>query len=447
MEQNYQAHYPSHVADQQKRWERALEAEDFMAALVHSGSTIHSFLDDFEYAFRPNPHFLSWLPLTRHADSALLIVPGRKPVLFYYQPDDYWYLPPSDPEAWWAEHFEIEVIREPTLWRQRLKKDLPDADLKLGDVAAIGDSPMLGEVFDQKWINPKGLLTRIHLTRTHKTQYEIACMEASTRLAARAHVEAERAFQEGCSEYEIQLRYLAACQHTDAELPYHNIVALNSHSAVLHYQARDRVAPDHARSFLIDAGCTFHAYASDITRTYAREPGEFAELISAMDAMQRELTHQVCSGLDFKDLHLLTHRRIAELLESFKLINVSADEAVVTGLSSVFYPHGLGHFLGLQTHDVAGLIDNDGHEIPRPEGHPFLRLTRELETGNMLTIEPGLYFIEPLLRKWRTDHDANAINWNKVDELAPYGGIRIEDNVLVTEGGCENLTRKAFAEL
>ncbi|MDH3789976.1 MAG: hypothetical protein OES53_15550, partial [Xanthomonadales bacterium] len=151
MEQNYQAHYPSHVADQQKRWERALEAEDFMAALVHSGSTIHSFLDDFEYAFRPNPHFLSWLPLTRHADSALLIVPGRKPVLFYYQPEDYWYLPPSDPEAWWAEHFEIEVIREPTLWQQRLKKDLPDADLKLGDVAAIGDSPMLGEVFDQKW--------------------------------------------------------------------------------------------------------------------------------------------------------------------------------------------------------------------------------------------------------------------------------------------------------
>ena len=321
-----------------------------------------------------------------------------------------------------------------------------DASLK-GDVAAIGDSPMLGEVFDQKWINPKGLLTRIHLTRTHKTQYEIACMEASTRLAARAHVEAERAFQEGCSEYEIQLRYLAACQHTDAELPYHNIVALNSHSAVLHYQARDRVAPDHARSFLIDAGCTFHAYASDITRTYAREPGEFAELISAMDAMQRELTHQVCSGLDFKDLHLLTHRRIAELLESFKLINVSADEAVVTGLSSVFYPHGLGHFLGLQTHDVAGLIDNDGHEIPRPEGHPFLRNLRPIETGNVFTIEPGIYFIDQLLAGLRDSRAAGWVDWALVERLAPCGGVRIEDNIAVTAEGRRNLTRQAFAAL
>ena len=113
----------------------------------------------------------------------------------------------------------------------------------------------------------------------------------------------------------------------------------------------------------------------------------------------------------------------------------------------MFFPHGLGHFLGLQTHDVAGLIDNDGNDIDRPDGHPFLRLTRELEAGNVLTIEPGLYFIEPLLRKWRDEHDANDINWSKVDELAPYGGIRIEDNVLVTEGGCDNLTRRAFAEL
>jgi Xaa-Pro dipeptidase len=135
------------------------------------------------------------------------------------------------------------------------------------------------------------------------------------------------------------------------------------------------------------------------------------------------------------------------LLESFRIINVSAEEAVETGLSSVFYPHGLGHFLGLQTHDVAGLIDNDGNEIPRPDGHPFLRLTRVLEAGNVLTIEPGLYFIEPLLRDWRDKGDASAINWDKVDQLAPYGGVRIEDNVAVTSDGCDNLTRHAFAEL
>lgn len=447
MEQNYQSLYAEHVSTLQKRWELALEAEDFMSALVHSGTPMFSFLDDYQYAFRPNPHFLSWLPLTHHPDSALLIRPGSMPVLFYYQPEDYWHLPPSDPEAWWADHFEIEVVRDPAEWSRRLDKYLPDADLKMGDVAVIGDSRSLRELFKKKWINPEGLVTRIHLTRTRKTPYEIGCIEASARLAAQAHVAAERAFREGCSEYDIHMRYLAACQHTDAELPYGNIVALNSHGSVLHYQAREQQAPDQSLSFLIDGGCTVNAYASDITRTYAGEAGEFAELVEAMDSMQQELTGQVCAGLDYKLLHLLTHRRIAGLLEAFGIVNVTAEEAYETGLSSVFYPHGLGHFLGLQTHDVAGLIDNEGKEIPRPEGHPFLRLTRVLEADNVLTIEPGLYFIEPLLRQWRNERNPAAINWSKVDALAPYGGIRIEDNVVVTEGGCDNLTRRAFAEL
>jgi Xaa-Pro dipeptidase len=447
MEQNYQSLYPEHVNTLQKRWELALEAENFMAALVHSGTPRISFMDDYVYPFRPNPHFLSWLPLTDHPDSVLLIVPGSKPVLFYFQPEDYWHLPPSDPESWWAEQYDIEVIREPAEWTRRLKKHLQDADLEMGDVAAIGDSPSLREVFKKKWINPEELVTRIHLTRTRKTSYEVACIEASTRLAAKAHVVAEAAFREGCSEYDIHMRYLAACQHTDAQLPYGNIVALNSHGSVLHYQAREQVAPEQTLSFLLDAGCTVNAYASDITRTYASEAGDFAELVAAMDKMQLELTEQVCAGLDYKVLHLLTHRRIGTLLEDFGIIKVTAEEAYETGLTSVFYPHGLGHFLGLQTHDVAGLIDNEGKEIHRPEGHPFLRLTRELEAGNMLTIEPGLYFIEPLLRQWREEHNPGAINWSRVDALAPYGGIRIEDNVLVTEGGCDNLTRRAFAEL
>jgi len=127
---------------------------------------------------------------------------------------------------------------------------------------------------------------------------------------------------------------------------------------------------------------------------------------------------------------------------------VSAEAAVESGLSAVFYPHGLGHYLGLQTHDVAGLIaDADGTPIPRPEGHPFLRLTRTLEAGNVLTIEPGLYFIEPLLRKWRENGDVGAIAWDKVEAFAPYGGIRIEDNMVVTDGVPRNLTREAFGIL
>ena len=431
--------YKAHIADLQQRWERALEAEGFDAAIIHAGSKLVSFLDDYEYPFRSNPHLLWWAPLTHHHDSVLVVRPGKRPKLYYYQPDDYWHLPPADPESWWADEFDVEPVRDTDTWKR--------AGIN-AKTAFIGDAPDLAEIVDGSQLNPARLLNRIHLERTRKTPYEIACMAEAARLGAVAHTAAEQAFREGLSEYDIHQRYCMSIQMIDAELPYGNIVALNDHSAVLHYQAHEQQAPQDARSFLIDAGATVHGYACDITRTYAADSGEFADMISAMDSMQQKLCDAVVEGLDYRDLHLTAHMDIAEILKDFDIINTSAEDAVTSGLSSVFYPHGLGHYLGLQTHDVAGLIaDVEGNPIPRPEGHPFLRLTRTLEAGNVLTIEPGLYFIEPLLRKWRENGDVGAINWDKVESLAPYGGIRIEDNVVVTDGAPLNLTRDAFAAL
>ena len=438
MIKDYCSLYAGHVAEMRRRWEESLAAENYDAAVVHSGSAMYSFQDDYEYAFRPNPNFLAWLPLTHHPDSVLMIVPGQRPRLIFYQPDDYWYLPPSDPEPWWADHFTIEIARDTDTWRQTVPG---------GKVAAIGDAPALADVYGKRRVNPSALTQRLHLWRTRKTPYEVACMQQAARLAAVAHTEAERAFREGETEYGIHIRYLSACKHTDTELPYNNIVAHNTHGAVLHYQARERNLPETIRSFLIDGGCTVNAYTSDITRTYAWEEGEFADLIVAMNAVERDLVGRVKAGVDYKGLFLESHLQVAGVLEQAGVINVSAEDAVESGLSWVFYPHGLGHFLGLQTHDVAGLVDNDGVPIPRPDGYPALRLTRVLEEGNVLTIEPGLYFIDSLLEKWRANNDAGMVNWNRVDELRPYGGIRIEDNVLVQEDGCDDLTRRAFAEL
>lgn len=445
MNTQYQDLYGAHVAEVRRRWDAALERAGLDAAVVHSGTPMYSFLDDYEYAFRPNPHFLWWLPLTHHADSVLLIRPGRKPRLFYFQPDDYWYLPPADPESWWADQFEIEVLREADAWVEAVRAHLPAIG---GDsVAAIGNAPSLTGVFAPESINPQPLVDAIHVERTRKTAYEVACMQQAARLAARAHVAAEAAFREGESEYGIHLRYLRACSHTDPQLPYNNIVALNEHGAVLHYQQRDLSPPAQSRSFLIDAGAAVNFYASDITRTYAREDGEFAGLIRAMDAVQRDLVGGVRAGVDYRDLFLDSHRAIAGVLRDAGVIRATPEDALESGLSRVFYPHGLGHFLGLQVHDVAGLIDNDGTPIPRPEGHPALRLTRVLEAGNVLTVEPGLYFIDTLLEKWRAEGDASLVDWDRVDALRPYGGIRIEDNVLVLDDGCDDLTRRAFAEI
>jgi Xaa-Pro dipeptidase len=122
------------------------------------------------------------------------------------------------------------------------------------------------------------------------------------------------------------------------------------------------------------------------------------------------------------------------------------DTLLETGVTSAFFPHGLGHLLGIQVHDVGGFMENEsGTTIDPPSGHPFLRLTRVLEEDMVLTIEPGLYAINMLLENLRGTPAESHVNWKTVDWLRPFGGIRIEDNVRVLPDTPENLTRDAFA--
>ena len=249
------------------------------------------------------------------------------------------------------------------------------------------------------------------------------------------------------AHHEILLAFLGASRHTAQELPYSAIVAGDSHAATLHYQHYDRDgAPAH--SLLIDAGCGELGYASDITRTYAKPAdAEFIALITAMDRLQQTLCKRVAPGIPFARLHHAAHVLLGNLLEREDLINASPEEIVATGITRLFFPHGLGHLLGLQVHDVGGhLADPQGNLIKAPDAYPKLRLLRTLEPGMTLTIEPGLYFIGSLLAELRDHELAAQVNWDKVERLRPCGGIRIEDNLLVTERGHENLTRTAFAD-
>ena len=429
--------YSEHLERLSSCWLESMQSEGFDRVLVHAGTPIISFLDDYEYPFRPNPHLLAWLPLTHHPECVLDFSAGQAPRLWFYQPDDYWHEVPADPDPLWAEHFDVRTVREPDAWQESCAGELERT-------AVLGDSPGLRQLFDSGQINPRSLVQRLHVHRTRKSEYELQCMREANKLGAQAHRAAEAAFRAGASEFDIHQAYLAACGHSDERLPYGNIIALNENGAVLHYQGRNSSAPDDSRSFLIDAGCTVNAYCSDITRTYAREDNDFAALIAAMERLQQDLVADLRPGLDYRELHLRAHSSIAEVLKDFGFIEAGAEEAVESGLSSVFFPHGLGHFIGLQTHDVAGLEDDEGQDIERPEGHPYLRLTRVLEAGNVLTIEPGLYFIDLLLEAWRNEHGSSAINWDRVDQFKPYGGVRIEDDVAITADGYENLTRPAF---
>jgi Xaa-Pro dipeptidase len=129
-------------------------------------------------------------------------------------------------------------------------------------------------------------------------------------------------------------------------------------------------------------------------------------------------------------------------LHDIEVITVAGEEASERGLTRPFFPHGLGHFLGIQVHDIAGRQKEPaGGTNPPDARHPFLRTTRVIAEDQVFTVEPGVYFIEMLLREHRNAGDAEFFNWPLIERLAPFGGVRIEDNVLVTKGGHRNLTR------
>ena len=431
--------YPEHIQTIKSRHDQALERAGGSHAVIFSGAPQAVFLDDYDYPFKPNPHFVSWLPLTQTPHCYVIHTPGETPVLVYYQEEDYWHLPPANPEGYWADQFDVRVIHT----AEDVARHLPEDSSQCILIGEIGDP---AHAFGIERINPSSALNMLHYARSVKTAYELECMRGASRRGVQGHRAAEKAFHAGQSEYDIHLNYCRAVQHTDSELPYGNIIALNENGAVLHYQHQSRTKPAEFRSFLIDAGAGINGYASDITRTYAKEPGEFADLVARFDNLQQELVAEVRVGLDFAEVHMLCHRKIAELLAEIGVANGSADALIEEGVTSAFYPHGLGHLLGIQVHDVGGHLGDDfGTTIDPPSGHPFLRLTRQLEENQVLTIEPGFYVIDMLQEQLAGTPGHAMVNQERLDWLRPYGGIRIEDNVRVLADGCENLTRDAFA--
>ena len=436
--QSWVSLFAAHIEVVEKRSAKALSAAGYEALLVHAGTPPLLFQDDHHLPFRAQAPFKVWVPLSDAPDSFVFFIPGRKPLLLLHAPVDYWHKSPEIPHTYWSGAFEIVSCPDREAARAALPRDL-------------SRTAFLGAPFPElmAWgpaaINPEHLMAQLDYERAAKTQYEVAALLQANVLGARGHMAAEKAFRAGGSEFDIGLAFMAACGLRERELPYNPIIALNEGGAVLHYQVQNRDKPARLQSLLIDAGAEFAGYASDITRTHSHHDAEFAALIRRFDELQLKLCAQVKVGVDWRDIHQASYRAISEFLRDADVISASADEAIDTALTSVFYPHGIGHLLGLQVHDVGGRQrDASGGEIERPYNHPFLRLTRKLEDGFVVTVEPGFYFIDQLLNEARAKPIGQKINWSRVAQLKPFGGIRIEDNVVARAGTPENLTRKAF---
>lgn len=427
--------YSSHYKYVSEIINKALDKADLDGVLIYSGHSHNYFLDDMPYAFACNPHFKWMLPITEIPHCIIHYQQNNKPVLYLFQPQDYWHSLPQVVTGDWAEYFEIKPIAS--------KGEVPDfSDLKNhGWIGQEGSNE-----FDNLQTNPEVYMNYVHYHRAIKTDYEIDNIRQANQLAMKGHKAAMLSFRKGYSEFESHMAYMLATRHNEYQLPYGNIIAQNENGAVLHYQnmQRQRMAKGELRSFLIDAGCQVNGYVSDITRTYSFEDNDFAQMIRAVEKMQIEIGSQAIVGKSYIDLHQQAHLMLSEILKDFDIITCGAQTAHDSGLSNVFFPHGLGHYLGLQVHDIGGhQSDEEGNIQSPPEMYSFLRLTRRLEENNVVTIEPGIYFIDMLLDKARSDSQTMGkyINWSRVADFKPYGGIRIEDNIVVKNDKSVNLTR------
>ncbi len=278
--------------------------------------------------------------------------------------------------------------------------------------------------------------------RSIKDEYEIAEIEKAVDIAYDMHTTAMKMAKEGVVEREIAgtMEGISLAQGGPVSFPI--ILTINGQTLHNHYHGNTLTE---GRMMIADAGAeTTTHYSSDITRTtpvggkFSQRQKEIYEIVLAANIKAIEL---IKPGIEYREIHLAACKVIAEGLKELGLMKGDLDAAVKAGAHALFMPHGLGHMMGLDVHDMEGLGENlvgyDENTIRSTQfGTAYLRLGRELQPGFVLTVEPGCYFIPELIEKWKKEGtNTEFINFDKVETYKDFGGVRIEDDVLVTETG------------
>jgi Xaa-Pro aminopeptidase len=285
------------------------------------------------------------------------------------------------------------------------------------------------------------LIQAVVKLRSKKTEEEVAQIEdALNRATSKLHITAMKMAVPGEYEYRIAGNIESTMLKNFCTPAYPTICTV--HGEILHNHNYPN-ALKKGQLLLVDAGAENEMhYASDITRT-TPVGGKFSqqqkEIYQIVLTALNESIKSLKPGVTYKSIHMKAAKIIASGLIDLKLLKGNVDEIVECGAHALFFPHGLGHMLGLDVHDMEDLGEDFvgyNESIHRSEqfGTAYLRLARELNQGFVLTVEPGIYFIPILINKWKNERKfTKMINYSKLDEYMNFGGIRIEDNVLITE--------------
>jgi len=286
--------------------------------------------------------------------------------------------------------------------------------------------------------------------RVRKTSQEIALMRYACRISCEGHKEVMKSVRAGQMEYESEAKFRqvvyadGGCRHTS----YTCICGSGPNSAVLHYghagAPNARVLQDDD-ILMFDMGGEYDCYGADISRSFPVS-GKFSpaqrEVYSVVLAAQDAVLAAMKPGVSWPAMHRLADRTICQKLKEYGFLRGDVDEMMKVFVGSLFMPHGLGHLLGIDTHDVGGYPN--GMQRTQEPGLKSLRCGRALEEGMIITVEPGCYFISSVLEKAFEDEKYKPfLVKDKLQRFLGFGGIRIEDDVLVTKDGIENLSRWA----
>lgn len=293
------------------------------------------------------------------------------------------------------------------------------------------------------------LIRAVVSMREVKSEEEIRQIQEACEIGCEMHLAAMRMTRPGITEREVAGTIEAVALKRGAGVSFHNIVT--QHGEILHNHDHSGVLKD-GRLLLVDAGAeTTMNYCSDFTRTFPIN-GKFSSLqkdiYQVVQKAYEDSIHKVAPGVMFRDIHLFAATTIVQGLKDLGYMKGSVEDAVANGAHALFFPTGLGHQMGLDVHDMEGLGERfvgytDSIHRSSQFGLANLRMAKPLRPGYVMTVEPGIYFIPILIEKWMKEKiNEDYINFDKVSRMFDFGGIRIEDDVLVTEKGYKLLAEE-----
>ncbi|BCS02446.1 aminopeptidase P family protein [Aspergillus luchuensis] len=376
------------------------------------------------------------------------------------------FIPPIDPEDVIWSGLPMSVAEALRLYDVDQVLYTTDVNATLASIASNGNGNSVafaiegqiteGIKFDGfHETNTSVLKGAIDSTRVVKDEYEIALLRKANDISAKAHIAAIEASKTATNEREIEAAFIATCIANGArDQAYHPIVACGQNGATLHYGRNDDNLDDPATkqrksSVLIDAGAEYRTYCADITRVFplgGKFTSETQEIYKIVLQMQLEAIAMLRENVQWEDVHAHAHRIAIKGLLKLGILRGSEDELFEKRISVAFFPHGLGHYLGMDTHDTGG----NPNYADKDAMFKYLRVRGRLPAGSVITVEPGIYFCRFIIDPYLTSPETSKyIDTNVLEKYWNVGGVRIEDNVHITQQGYENLTTapKAIEEV